>query len=241
MSRPGGRRFSAAVDAAAADVRRDIDGHPFVLNLLSGTLPPEAFLRYLTQDAHYLAGYAVAIDACAARCDSDVDRTFWTAAARDTVEIEQWLHDRLLPDQPLAERSAACTAYVTFLLDIARQGTYPVLAAAVLPCFWVFSDLGRRLPDGLDLTAHPYAEWVGTYRDPRFAAATDSARAIVDALAADSAPEVRAAMRAAFLDACRYEWSLFDDAWTGAPGDRVNGTATTAATTNEASDADNQG
>ena len=123
-----------------------------------------------------------------------------------------------------------------------------MLAAAVLPCFWIFSDLGARSVAG-DLSGHPYADWVDTYRDPRFAAATVQARAIVDDLAAGTTPEDRGAMRDAFRSACSYELSLFDDAWVvGAasadevvPPRPVNGSATARATTNEVSEADNQG
>ena len=44
-------------------------GHPFLTGLVDGTLPPEAFTRDLTQDAHYLRDYARALALLAGRAD----------------------------------------------------------------------------------------------------------------------------------------------------------------------------
>lgn len=217
---------SAAMWAAATDIRRSIERHPFLSGLLDGTLPRPAFDHYVEQDAHYLAGYAAALRACEGMADSVGSRTFWADAADDTVAIEQSLHVGYLRDRPLPGRSPHCSAYLSFLADIASGAGAAVLAAAVLPCFWIFSEVGRQCT-AIDLDGHPYADWVATYRDPRFATATDRAKAIVDDLAVRSAPSVRASMQDAFRGACSYERLLFDDAWAAglgpdaAPGDAV--------------------
>lgn len=243
--------FTAATWARCADIRGGIAQHPFVARLFDGTLPRAAFDRYVEQDAHYLTGYAAALRVCAAQAEGSA-AAFWAGAARDTVEIERSLHEEYLHGRPLPTRSVHCSAYVSFLLGLSRAAGPPILAAAVLPCFWIFSDLGAHCA-GMDVGGHPYADWVGTYRGPRFAAATEQARALVDDLAAGSPPSVRAAMEEAFRSACRYERLLFDDAWSASsePGDgvapapavpgRLNGSASARATTNEVSDADNHG
>lgn len=247
-----GSLFSATMWADSAEIRHGIYQHPFVAGLFDGSLPRPAFDYYVEQDAHYLTGYAAALSACAAQSDGAAS-AFWAGAARETVEIEQSLHRDHFHGQPLPDRSTDCAAYVSFLLDLAGAASLPTLTAAVLPCFWIFSDLGAR-SGGKHLAGHPYASWIQTYRDPQFAVATSEARAIVDDLAAGSPPSVRAAMLDAFRRACRYERLLFDDAWaTGAePADgatatptplpgRLNGSANASATTNEVSDADNHG
>lgn len=243
--------FTAAMWTRCGDIRAGIGQHPFVAGLFDGTLSRPAFDRYVEQDAHYLTGYAAALRMCAAQADGAAS-AFWAGAARDTVEIERSLHKEYLHGRPLPTRSVHCAAYVSFLLDLSRAASPPILAAAVLPCFWIFSDLGAQSA-GMDLGGHPYADWVETYRDPGFAAATEQARALVDDLAAGSPPSVLAAMQEAFGSACRYERLLFDDAWSASselgdgvarapavPG-RLNGSASARATTNEVSDADNHG
>ena len=54
-------------------------------------------------------------------------------------------------------------------------------AAAVLPCFWIYAEVGRDLAaraSGVLATdlQHPYAQWVTTYDAPEFHAAVATAR-----------------------------------------------------------------
>ena len=88
--------FSAQLWAAAAGMRQEMEQHPFVRRLLDGTLPRRAFDHYVAQDVHYLAGYAVALQACAALADSPAARTFWAGAAQDTLDVETSLHEEYL-------------------------------------------------------------------------------------------------------------------------------------------------
>ncbi|MCP2370828.1 hydroxymethylpyrimidine kinase/phosphomethylpyrimidine kinase [Agromyces terreus] len=113
-----------------------------------------------------------------------------------------------------AEPDAATTAYLDHLLATAARGDYAVLAAAVLPCFWIYVDLGERLAAGefgaqaLD-PGHPYASWLATYSDPAFAHATREAIGLVTRLAADATPERRAAMHRAFRISSEHERAFF--------------------------------
>jgi hydroxymethylpyrimidine/phosphomethylpyrimidine kinase len=89
-----------------------------------------------------------------------------------------------------------------------------VLAAAVLPCFWLYAEVGATL-HGEFLAAgapaeHPYAEWLRTYADEDFAAATRQAIAFTDAAARLASESERAAMTLAFGQSSRYEVDFFD-------------------------------
>ena len=64
-----------------------------------------------------------------------------------------------------------------------------------------------------DLTGHPYGDWIGTYGDPAFAAATATAIATVDRLADESSATTRGRMLDAFVTASRHEWLFWDAAW----------------------------
>ncbi|SDO33375.1 thiaminase /4-amino-5-aminomethyl-2-methylpyrimidine deaminase [Nakamurella panacisegetis] len=237
-------RFTDTAWADTATIRRAIDEHPFLLGLRDGTLAEATFLGYLAQDAHYLLGYARALAMCAAQASHPDDLSFWARSAHDAIEVERTLHAGRVLDLDAAPPSPAGTAYVTFLLGAAARGSYPVLAAALLPCFWIYQDTGQRLMDGLDLSGHPYADWIQTYGDPDFAAATARAKDIVDRCASNSSASVVADMHAAFATAARYEWMFWDAAWRGetwpAFGD-AKGRATSTATTNEAIEADSHG
>ena len=110
--------------------------------------------------------------------------------------------DPVLP--PVLPRSCLCHP----------RERYPALAAGILPCFWIYEDVGRRLKDRVgDLTGHPYADWIGTYGDPAFAASTEQAKQILDRTAAQPDPGTVERMHEAFATASRYEWMFWDAAW----------------------------
>lgn len=91
---------------------------------------------------------------------------------------------------------------------------YATLIAAVLPCFWLYADLGERLHAGefgaraLD-PRHPYASWLQTYADPEFAEANECAIGFVTAAAAASDDLLRRRMHRAFIGAAEHERAFF--------------------------------
>jgi thiaminase len=111
-----------------------------------------------------------------------------------------------------AAPSATTTAYLNHLIAPAARGDYAVLVAALLPCFWVYHDVGSRLHP-LAHAEHPYADWLMTYADQQFADATEQAITVVTALAADATPQVREAMFTAFAASTEHERDFFAAAY----------------------------
>lgn len=207
-------RFTDGAWVQTAAVRAAIDAHPFLTGLQDGTLPRERFGAYLAQDAHYLLAYARVLALCAAQADDAEDIAFWSAGAHNAIVVERSLHEAHVADFTLVQPSATCTAYTSFLLGLGARGSYPVLTAGVLPCFWIYQDVGTRLIERVgDLSGHPYGDWIGTYGDPAFAAATEQAKDVVDRVAAQAGPSVRERMASAFDTSARFEWMFWDAAW----------------------------
>jgi len=206
--------FSTEAWQSIRTVRGAIDRLPFLRALADGSLPTEVFNYYLTQDAHYLASYGRVLAGAAAQTDQPDELVFWAQSAVNTVTVERQLHAAHVFDFSVVEPSPTCTAYTSYLFSLTSGGSYPALIAGILPCFWIYEDVGRRLKERVgDLAAHPYADWVGTYGDPDFARATERARAIVDQVAQKASAADRERMRAAFATASRYEWMFWDTAW----------------------------
>lgn len=202
--------FTTDAWAAIAPLRAAIDELPLIAQLSDGTLPREAFLEYLTQDARYLDGYARALAMAAAQARTGAELSFWAFGAHNAVVVEKALHESFDID-PDAEPSAVCLAYTSYLSALATRGNYPVLVAGVLPCFWIYADVGDRLLAEVgDLTGHPYEAWIGTYADPEFAEATRKAKDLTDALAEQADAATLALMHEAFATAARYEWMFWD-------------------------------
>ncbi|WP_409055205.1 thiaminase II [Streptomyces sp. SYP-A7185] len=199
---------------ATAEIRAGIDKLPFVIALGDGTLDREKFVYYLAQDAHYLRGYARALASAAAKADRPQDIAFFAKSAHDAVVVESSLHESNVVDVDAWTPSPTGTGYTSYLLSVAHTQGYPELTAAVLPCFWIYAEVGRALLElAGDLAAHPYGDWIGTYADEEFEAATEHARQIVNRLAEQADPATRARMRTAFTTASTWEWMFWDAAW----------------------------
>ncbi|QQR99470.1 MAG: TenA family protein [Austwickia sp.] len=209
--------FSSECWEAIAPVRAAIDAHPFLRGLEDGTLDRDLFVGYMAQDAIYLDAYARALAAAAAQAPTPDEVVFWATSAREAILVERELHAGHVADFAAAVASPTTTAYTNHLLGLAAGGCYEALAAGLLPCFWIYEDVGTRLKDrvtaargGLD--GHAFGDWIGQYGDPAFAQTTREAVALVDRLAQAAREATRTRMRAAFVTASRYEWMFWDAA-----------------------------
>lgn len=199
-----------------APIRAAIDELPLLTTMEDGTLEREVFEYYLAQDAHYLADYGRALALAGGQASDPDELIAWTDSARGAVVVERELHGAHVEDFMAMEKSPTCTAYTSYLLALASGGCYPALIAGILPCFWIYEDVGTRMlarlqekhPEGLG--EHPYGDWIGTYGDPDFAAASARARQIVDHQAELAGDEVREKMMTAFVTTSRYEWMFWD-------------------------------
>ncbi|MBB4932225.1 thiaminase II [Lipingzhangella halophila] len=207
--------FCAEVWEATAETRDAIDALPFVQGLGDGSLDRDRFAYYMTQDALYLRGFARALAAAATKADTGDEIAFFAKAAHDAIVVESSLHRSNVGEVgEAAQPSPTCNAYTSYVLSLAHTQGYPELVAGVLPCFWVYADVGERLMARAgDLSEHPYGDWISTYADEEFAKATEQARGIADRLAARADTATVQRMREAFIRATTYEWMFWDAAW----------------------------
>ncbi|MCD9154456.1 bifunctional hydroxymethylpyrimidine kinase/phosphomethylpyrimidine kinase [Aeromicrobium duanguangcaii] len=190
----------------SAPVRDRVDACEFVRRLGDGTLEPERFAWYLAQDAVYLGEYAELLARAAALAGAPEEQAFWARGSVAAQEEEMRLHRAWVAGMPAA--APATRAYLDHLHAAHRHG-YEVLIAALLPCSWLYADLGRRLV-AQDRPAHPYGAWLRTYADPAFLDAAETARSIVDRVAEAASSDGRNAMTAAFAASMRHELAFFE-------------------------------
>ena len=211
----GGRvRRGPARRAAAADLDA-IYALDFVRGLADGTLPEHEFAYYLAQDAIYLNGYSRVLARAAAIAPTEAEQLFWARSAQTCLEVESELHRSWLSTRPTASILGPVTkSYVDHLLAASVSGSYGVLVAAALPCFWLYAEVGstlhREFLAGGAPGEHPYAGWLRTYADEDFAAATRQAIAYTDTAAGRASESEREAMALAFRQSSRYEVDFFD-------------------------------
>lgn len=194
--------FTAEWWARTAEVRAAADTDPFLRGLAEGTLDRRAFGSYLAQDALYLEGYAGVLFRLAQLAADPAERAFWASAATACVTGEAQLHRSWVPaEEPMAQGTRD---YLAHLSASVEEG-YAQGVAAVLPCYWMYADIGSRLTP----EANPYAAWIATYADPLFRQAAERAREITDRSASAAPAEVRESMGRAFERSVHLEREFF--------------------------------
>jgi len=212
-------RFSEEAWQRTTSVREAIHRLPFNVELAAGSLSRERFQTYITQDAIYLGQFSRALAISAARAPDTATMQSFAQSALGAIAVEQALHGRYLRDFGIdpagiadSEPSPDCLAYTTFLIAAAYHDPWEVLAAALLPCFWLYWDVGSAVAQNA-APHNPYKAWIDTYADERFGEAVRTVIAITDRAAEATTAATRAKMLAAFTRACQYEWLFWDGAY----------------------------
>lgn len=204
---------------AARPIWEAIFAHPFVRELGAGTLARERFLFFVRQDYLYLQDFARALCLGGAKADSLDTLDMFAEHAATVVRVERHLHthwsEKLgLTPQELAhaERAPVTQAYTRHLLAVAHGGTLAELVAAVLPCYWIYWEVGTRLSAALP--SEPlYAEWIQAYSAEGFGAHVRQQLALLDRLAAVVSPAERQRLEAHFVQSSRYEYLFWEQAY----------------------------
>ncbi|MFT4215743.1 MAG: TenA family protein [Micropruina sp.] len=194
----------------ASGIRAEIDELPFVRALGDGTLPVDAFTWYLAEDALYLGRYAQSLAAAARLATDEAERAFWQECSTSAIATELQLHESWVAPE-VVERtppSPVTTAYLDHFAAVESTGDYAVLVAALLPCFWIYADVGDTLA-ARNRPGHPFADWLSTYADEAFAEATRRAIAIAEAAAQRAGSGSRQAAARAFRASCVHEREFF--------------------------------
>lgn len=203
--------WTAALWDASASLFADITALPFITDLGAGTLDRDDFSFYLAQDAVYLSRYSPALAGLAASAPDQESALFWVTGAAECLEEEAELHRTWLGDVAPADPSPVTASYTSHLMRCVQTRDHVVGAAAVLPCYWLYAEVGLELA-ATSPADNPFAVWVDAYSDESFTASVRQAVSLVEQAFADATPAQRAEAARAFLDASRWEVEFFDQA-----------------------------
>ena len=193
--------------------------HPFLKGLADGSLPRSRFQFYLVQDAHYLRTFAKVLSVLAAKAP----REEWTLTlnqhARSALGAERELHEGLLAsygvsfdavrDAPIAPTTYA---YMSHLLAVAYQETFSHGLAAVLPCYWIYWEVGKELQKKGSKDAD-YQRWIDQYASEEFGQAVEQVLEMMNTEAEHLNARSRKVLKEIFRTSTRYEWMFWDMAW----------------------------
>jgi thiaminase/transcriptional activator TenA len=190
--------------------------HPFLTGLTDGSLPQDAFAFYVVQDAIYLRGYARALAAVASRAPVPSQAEMFARHAADAIAVEKTLHGSLLADLGVdpahaeqAEPAPTNLAYTSYLLAAAGNGSYAEGVGAVLPCYWIYWEVGKELLRRG--SPYPrYQRWIDMYGGEEFGGVVQAVIDVTDEMGPGLGGAERARVHRHFRTTSRYEWMFWD-------------------------------
>src|SRR3954470_21722995 len=183
--------------------------HPTVAGIARGDLDPAVFRSWLEQDYLFLLDYVRVFSRLAWQAPDghlgdlvDLAHATW----HEELALHRSLAAEFDADLFGAVASPVTRAYTEFLVGAAAD--YGRGLAALLPCMWGYSTLGRLLAE------HPpaeprYGRWVATYADPGFAALARRCGRMLDEAHAEALVDEPTAT-AAFDAALAHELAFWD-------------------------------
>ena len=190
---------------------------PFNQELASGTLDIERFKFYMAQDAYYLGEFGKALSTISSRLQDLSQVLAYSQFAAGAIVVERALHEGYfktlgIPDE--VQASPTCLLYTNYLLSRSAYANVEVAAAAVLPCFWIYKEVGDYIyAQQSAVKDNPYKNWIDTYSGEEFAQSVQQAIQITDQLAESASEKLQQEMLEAFQMATRLEWMFWDSAY----------------------------
>lgn len=212
--------FTSDLWLSSQQTYREILAHPFLTGLTDGTLPPQAFRYYLEQDSLYLAAFGKALEELSAKAPKPEWKEILHRHAGEAIAAEKQLHASLLDKGNAAIANSVKTdpvnaAYVRHFSKAVRHGTFGEGLAAMLPCYWIYQEVGKDLvrrgsknPD--------YQKWIDNYASDDYAKSVNDVLHMMDELPLDAPTRARA--QKLFEQSAKFEYEFWDMAWRHVQG-----------------------
>lgn len=193
--------------------------HPFIKGLADGSLRTEQFKFYVIQDALYLTEFAKTLSLTAAKVPEEDWIITFNEHSKTAILVERSLHHSFFKMWSLTKKEVYSTqmtptnlAYTTYLVATAYSRPLHELLAALLPCYWLYWEVGKTL-EKLGSKNELYQKWIETYASKDFANVCKFVLEITDSL--DDTLTVSQKLDATkhFVTTSRYEYLFWDSAY----------------------------
>jgi len=213
-------KFSSLLRRRGDSIWRAIHSHPFLRELHAGALSRERFTYFIFQDYLYLLDFAQVLCRGGAKSPNLETLEIFARHALIAVEVERSFHasfgrtigfsakqlDRL-PKGPITE------AYTRHLQTVAGEGSLGDIVAAILPCYWIYGEVGRKLYKGRPGKPKVYREWIETYASEEYWKPLREQIRLMDDLGRSAGRSAKRLMISHFLLSSRYEYLFWDQAY----------------------------
>lgn len=208
--------------AESAKIFEGIKDLPFIKELADGSLDPARFDRYIAQDEVYLGNYGRQMFLLADMMTDPAQQEMFRLFAQTGLDGEKAMHDLLIARFGIdteVTSSVVTSAYNSHTQAAIDSGSKEVALAAMLPCMWIYNEVGLYILSIASLEGNPYKEWVMEYGNEEFTEGVNAVLAIADEWAAAADDETRAQMTRAYLEAALFEYAFWDYGYCGAEKD----------------------
>lgn len=207
--------FTDQLHEQAATLWQQSFDHPFIQQISAGTLPKAVFRFYLLQDRYYLSEFGKLHEQVASQMTNPKGRTFLLEGAQGLkdgeIAVRKGFFETLqISKQEIAQTPVAPTAYnyVNHMYAELYRGTPGRAIAGLLPCYWLYNEIGKRLiaagsPDAL------YQQWIETYDSDGYTDSVQKMIALTNETAARTDADERTAMAASFVRSSAYELAFW--------------------------------
>jgi thiaminase/transcriptional activator TenA len=213
-------KFSERVRKAADASWQASFEHPFVTGIADGRLPLDRFKHYVLNDAYYLSCFAQVQALGAAKAPNLRTSGRMAEHVQRTYNAELLLHEKfsallgITPEERESfEPAPTAYAYTSHLFRAAYTGHLGDIIAAILPCYWLYFEIGQRLK-GAQPEEPIYREWIAAYGGDWFREVVQEQIDRLDEIAEQVTESDRERMLKHFLISSRYEYEFWEMAYT---------------------------
>src|SRR5699024_5141990 len=194
--------------------------HPFVQGIVKGDLPLEKFKYYILQDIYYLKHYGKVHAIAASQADDFAVTAMLADKAKNTAQAELTVHDEhakalQITDEDIRHFKPAPTAYgyTSHLYRSTMQGHLAHTVAAMLPCYWLYADIGKQ-NEHAKPEQEIYRNWIKTYASDWFQEATQTMIDLLNDLVKDMSEPEKEKVKEQFVIAKEYELHFWEMSYT---------------------------
>jgi len=213
-------KFSGQLRRRGERIWRAIEGHSFLRELHAGTLPMNRFTYFILQDYLYLLDFAQVLCQGGAKSPNLETLELFCRHALGAVEVERSFHASFGKTLGLSRKQLDAVpkgpitqAYIGHLQSVARSGSLGELVAAVLPCYWIYGEVGRRLHRNRPRKPKIYREWIETYASDSFWKPVHEQVQLMDKLGMEASGREKERMAELFILSLRYEYMFWEQAY----------------------------
>ncbi len=204
--------------AKASKIYGKILEHPFIKELAAGTLDINRFNRYLAQDEIYIGNYGRQMFAFNDLIKDPEQHAMFNEFAKSGIEGEKAMHELLIGRFGIdteVKASIVTKTYNDHTQEAIDTGDKAVALAALLPCMWVYNEVGMHILKTANNGNNPYKEWIEEYGNEAFTEGVNSVLKLADEYAAQADEATRERMTREYVEATLYEYAFWDYGYYG--------------------------